>query len=83
MAMWVQHAIRPVPLAGVGDDDALAVAPQQGAGVARLAAALWIEHRPIELDAVLAHCQHARGGGLEIRIVPEQQLGGHGRDRFG
>ena len=78
----VQDAIGCLSLAGIGDGKAFTAGPQQCAGVARLPAALRVEHGPVELDAALAGGEYPRGGGLEIGVVPEQQLG-HGCDRVG
>ena len=77
----MQDAIGRLSLAGIGDAYALAAGTQQRTGVTRLPAALRIEHGPVELDAALTGGEDPRGGGLEIGVVPEQQLG-HGCDRI-
>jgi len=79
----VQNAVGSLCLAGIGDGEAFAAGPQQRAGVARLPAALRVEHGPVELDAALGGGEYPCGGGLEISVVPEQQLGHHGCDRVG
>src|SRR5262249_61970295 len=59
--------------------DAVAVLAYEYAGVAWLAPAERIEDRAVPLDATLACSDDARIRGLEIRVIAEEQLGGHGR----
>jgi hypothetical protein len=80
----VQHPVRRLPFARVDDRHRVARRTQQPAAVARLAAALGIEHGAVELDATLAHRQHPCGRGAQVGVLTEQQLGrrrSHGRDR--
>jgi hypothetical protein len=81
------HDARPVgPVNRVGDGD-LAVAIGEMAHVARLSAALGIEHGAVEHDAALRGESHDAGVALPgIRIVAEKKRGGGhgmaGKDRW-
>ena len=78
----MHHSVRRLPLAGVDDRDRLAGRTQQLAAVARLAAALGIEQRAVELDAALTHRDYPCGRAAQVGILPEQQLRRHGCDRL-
>ena len=62
-------------LARVGHGDALAVLADELAGVARLSAAERIEDRPVELDLAVLHADDPRCGGLQVRVIAEQEFG--------
>ena len=63
--------------AGVGDGQHGAISPAQLARIARLAAALGIEHGAVELDAGFADGRD-RGGALGQRGVFAEEFFGHG-----
>ena len=54
------------------------LARSREAGIPGLPAAQRIEDRAVELDAAFVHRDDLRGRGLQVGIVSEQQLGGHG-----
>ncbi|MFI4877403.1 MAG: hypothetical protein ACHP9U_00950 [Steroidobacterales bacterium] len=72
---YVQHPIRSVALAGVGDRQPFSAGTHQPAAVAGLAPAERIKQRAVELDAAFADRDHAGAGGLQVGIGPKKQFG--------
>src|ERR1700732_5291535 len=71
---YVDHAVHHVALASIHYGDALSAGTNESPRVAWLSAPQGVEERSVQFKTPFMHGNHARGGGLEIRIVAKQQF---------